>query len=169
MYDPQLVDEMLNSKQKDVIVEFLRKFEPKTVDVRITLDRIIAVDIGLDSFLPVNHLGGGPGRMLTILSGLYGTRTGILIIDEVENGFHVSSITELWRMILEHSRITNTQVFVTTHSRDVLEGLNDVLVGEQDSVACYWLSKLDSDQIKAYRYSPLELAGALDANIDIRH
>ena len=167
-YGPNMVDRMLNEKRKDVLVSSLQSIEPKVRDIRIGLNGIVMVDIGMDNFLPINHLGGGMVHVLNILSTIYWARNGILLIDEVENGLHVSSIKYLWEIILEASRQNHTQIFMTTHSSDVIKGLRSALQGKSDSVACFWLSKLDDDRIKAYRYSPDRLEKALDAGIDIR-
>ncbi len=58
---------------------------------------------------------------------------------------------------------------MTTHSQDVITGLNMVLKERPDSVACFWLKKLTDDKIKAYRYNPNELDKALESGVDIRH
>ena len=167
-YGPNMVDRMLNEKRKDVLVSCLQVIEPKVQDIRIGLDGIVMVDIGMDNFLPINHLGEGAMRILNILSTIYWARNEILMIDEIENGLHVSSVEHMWEMILESSRRNHTQIFMTTHSSDVIKGLSLVLQDKSDSVACFWLSKLDDDRIKAYRYSPDRLEKALDAGIDIR-
>ncbi len=168
-YDANLVDEMLNQKLKTEVINCLQSIEPKVQDIRTTMHGIVAVDIGLDKFLPINYLGDGTVRIMAILSSIYGTKNGILMIDEIENGLHVSSIKHLWEVVLAHSKKTNTQIFMTTHSHDVITGLNLALKDKQDSVACFWLSKFDTDEVKAYRYAPDELDKALDAGIDIRH
>ncbi len=168
-YDANLVDEMLNEKLKTEVINCLQSIEPKVHDVRTTMHGIVAVDIGLDKFLPINYLGDGTVRIMAILSSIYGTKNGILMIDEIENGLHVSSVKHLWEVVLAHSKKTNTQIFITTHSRDVITGLNLALKDKQDSVACFWLSKFDTDEVKAYRYDLDELDKALDADIDIRH
>ena len=167
-YGPNMVDKMLNEKCKDVLVGYLQAIESKVQDIRIGLDGIVMVDIGMDNFLPINHLGAGIVRILNILSTIYWARNGILMIDEVENGLHVSSIKYMWEMVLESSKQNNTQIFMTTHSSDVIQGLSLALQDKSDSVACFWLSKFDDDRIKAYRYSPDRLEKALDADIDIR-
>ena len=167
-YRPNMVDRMLNEKRKDVLVSYLQDIEPKVQDIRIGLDRIVMVDIGMDNFLPINYLGEGTMRILNILSTIYWTSNEILIIDEIENGLHVSSIKYMWDMVLESSKQNHTQIFMTTHSSDVIKGLSLALQDKSDSVACFWLSKFDDDRIKAYRYSPDRLEKALDAGIDIR-
>ena len=168
-YGPNMVDRMLNEKRKDVLVKSLQSIEPNIKDIRIGLNGIVMIDIGMDNFLPINHLGGGMVHILNILSTIYWAKNEILIIDEVENGLHVSSIKHLWDMVLYASLQNYTQIFMTTHSSDVIKGLRMALQDKSDSVACFWLDKFDDDRIKAYRYSPDELESALDAGIDIRH
>lgn len=167
-YDPNLVDRMLNEKRKDVLMGYLQAIEPNVQDIRIGLDGVVMVDIGTDNFLPINHLGDGVVRILNILSYIYSTMNGILMIDEIENGLHVSSIKYMWDMVLDASKQNNTQIFMTTHSSDVIKGLSLALKDKADSVAGFWMSKFDDDRIKAYRYSPDRLEKALDAGIDIR-
>lgn len=168
LYSPNSVDRMLNEKHKDVILNWLQSIEPKVQDIRINMNGVVMVDIGMDNFLPINHLGDGVVRILNMLSYIYSVKNGILMIDEVENGLHVSSIEYMWEMVLESSKQNNTQIFMTTHSSDVIKGLSLALKDKSDSVAGFWLSKFDDDRIKAYRYSPDRLEKALDAGIDIR-
>ena len=168
-YGPEMVDRMLNEKNRDMLVSNLQYIEPKVQDIRIGLNGIMMVDIGMDHFLPINHIGGGMVHILNILSTIYRAKNEILIIDEIENGLHASSIKYMWDMVLESSKQNNTQIFMTTHSSDVIKGLSLALQDKSDSVACFWLSKFDDDRIKAYRYSPDGLKNALDIGVDIRH
>ena len=168
-YGPHMVDRMLNEKRKAVLVSSLQSIEPKVRDIRIGLNGIVMVDIGMDNFLPINHLGDGIVRILNILSTIYWASNEILVIDEIENGLHVSSIKYLWEMVLDASLKNHTQILMTTHSNDVIRGLRMAMEDKSDSVACFWLDKFDDDRVKAYRYSPDELESALDAGIDIRH
>ncbi len=174
-YDSVLVDNMLKEKHKDVILKWLKSVESKIQDVIISLNGAVMVDIGLDNFIPLNLLGDGLLRILNILSGIYATKNGVLMIDEIENGLHVSSIQNMLKMVFEHSNQTKTQIFMTTHSKDVIEGLKvfcqgNLLQETSDEFACFWLNELEkTDQIKAYRYSPKELEQALNSDIDVRH
>ena len=168
-YYSNSVDVMLNEKRKDLILQCLQSIESKVQDIRTGMNGLVMVDIGMDNFLPINHLGGGIVRILNILAYIYSVRNGMLMIDEVENGLHVSSIKYMWDMVLESSKQTNAQILMTTHSNDVIKGLRMALQDKTDSVACFWLDKFDDDRVKAYRYSPEELESALDAGLDIRH
>lgn len=157
---------MLNGKHKNDILRWIQHIEPKVQNIKINKG-IVMVDIGMDNFLPINHLGDGIVRILNILSYIYSTRNGILMIDEIENGLHVSSMRYVWDMVLDFSEQNNTQIFMTTHSGDVIKGLSLALIDRSDSVAGFWLSKFD-DRIKAYRYSSDGIKNALEVGIDIR-
>ncbi|WP_462137140.1 AAA family ATPase, partial [Candidatus Mycalebacterium sp.] len=176
-YEPGLVNDMLNQKRKDIILQWLQSIEPKIQDIMMNFRGVVMVDIGLDNFIPINLLGDGLPRILYILSCVYGTRSGVLMVDEIENGLHVSSVHNMLKMILEISAQADTQIFLTTHSNDVIKSLAELSEksselfpgGVENSVACFSLEKNDHDEMKAYKYSPDQIRKSLDSNTDIRH
>lgn len=173
-YDSSLVDKMLNAKRKDSLLHALRFIDPKIQDIRTGADGIVSVDIGLDSFIPINLLGSGIVRILHILSSIEGHRKGIIAIDEIEYGLHVSTMKQMWKMILDHSAECGTQVFATTHDEDVIQSLTEVLNAEecpddwQKETACFHLQKHDSGEVRAFRYPYDSLQKLENSNIDIR-
>lgn len=173
-YDSYLVDNMLNAKRKDSLLRALRFIDPKIQDIKTGADGFVSVDIGLDSFIPINLLGSGIVRILGMLSSIDGLREGIIAIDEIESGLHVSTMKEMWKMILEHSAECGTQVFATTHDGDVVQSLTEVLNAEdcsddwQKETACFHLRKHDSGEVRAFRYPYDSLLKLENSNIDIR-
>ena len=173
-YDSSLVDKMLNAKRKDSLLRALRFIDPDIQDIKTGANGIVSVDIGLDRFIPINLLGSGTSRILDMLSGIEGHREGIIAIDEIENGLHFSTMKEMWKMILEHSAECGTQVFATTHDRDVIQSLTKVLNAEdcpddwQKETICFYLRKHDSGEVRAFRYPYDSLQKLKNSNIDIR-
>ena len=173
-YDSPLVDKMLNAKRKDSLLQALRFIDPNIRDIKTGADGFVSVDIGLDSFIPINLLGSGIARILHILSSIEGHRKGIIAIDEIESGLHVSTMKEMWEMILEHSAVCGTQVFATTHDGDVVQSLTKVLNDEecpddwQKETACFHLRKHESGEVRAFRYPYDSLQKLENSNIDIR-
>ena len=164
------VDKMLNEKKKNVLLSALKSFDPKIVDIKTGSNNLVSVDIGLDRYIPINLLGDGVTRVLNILSGIDATPMGVLTIDEIENGLHVTALEKAWEVILGQSEKSSTQIFITTHSSDVLKSLRNVLSEMlfSDAVACYRLVKHTDDKTRAYRYSSEELEQALSSDTDIR-
>lgn len=171
-YNPKLVEDIIQKKRKDVITRYLSLIEPKIQDVSMGMRGIVSVDIGLDALIPINLLGDGMLRMLAMLTYIRGTENGILMLDEIENGLHVSSIQHMLDMLIKYSRESNTQIFMTTHSMDVIRALSKISTVSDiggDEVACFWIDKTETDRTRSYRYSPDDLKKAVDADIDPRH
>ena len=167
-YNSDFVDHMLNEKQKGLILSCLKSIDPKIVDIRTGTRGLVSVDIGLDSFIPINLLGDGIIHILKILSSI--GMAGILFFDEIENGLHVSALEHAWGVVIDQSAKSNAQIFMTTHSGDAIKSLRNVLDSQllSDAVACYRLVKFPDDVVRAYRYSGEQLGMALDSDTDIR-
>lgn len=169
-YDFNFVDRMLNEKKKDLLLTPLQSLDDKITDIRIGAQGLVSVDTGLDSFVPINLFGDGMVRILNIASGISETSNELLMVDEIENGLHVSVLEQVWKVVLDWSEKYNTQVFITTHSGDVIRSLRNVLDENMfsESVACYRLVKFEEGETEAYRYSPEQLGMALNSDTDIR-
>jgi len=169
-YDFNFVDQMLNEKKKDLLLAPLQSLDDKIADIRVGGQGRVSVDTGLDSFIPINLFGDGMVRILNIASGISETSNELLMIDEIENGLHVTVLDQVWKVVLDWSGKYNTQVFITTHSEDAIKSLRKVSDEHlfSDAVACYRLVKFPDDVVRAYRYSQEQLGMALDSHTDIR-
>ena len=83
----------------------------------------IMVDVGFPKLLPINLMGDGIRKIFSLLVLMYISRDGIILIDEIDNGFHYSAMRQLWSAILISAKEFNTQVFATTHNEDSIRGL----------------------------------------------
>ena len=170
------IGKMLQEKRKDVLLESLQKIDPRIQDIQISTTRVVLADIGVKSFIPLNLLGDGLLHMVNLVSRVDDTRGGVLMIDEFGSGFHVSCVEYIWKVLIEQSRKYDIQVFMTTHSKDVIEGLASLYEQEpalfsenEDDVACFYLDKGGENQLKGYRFSPEDLRHLLQSDTDIRY
>lgn len=62
--------------------------------------------------------GNGLKRMITIALLVIYNKDSAVIIDEVDNGLHYNRYEDFAKMILKSAELANTQVFITTHSRE---------------------------------------------------
>ena len=176
VYDPLSVDKMLGKRRKGVLLEGIQIIEPKILDIKVGPTGVVSVDMDYERFIPINLLGDGLLNIVNIVSTIDSVSEGILIIDEIGVGLHVSCIKHLWRILIEQSRKCDTQMFITTHSNDVIKGLvefykqkNPLFPEDEDAVACFYLNKDGKDQVKGYRYSPEQVKQNLESGTDIRH
>src|SRR5256885_1678397 len=61
---------------------------------------VIHGDVGLDLLVPVAFMGEGMRRLLSILLAI-SNASGPVLIDEIENGFHHSVMTRVWKAIAQ--------------------------------------------------------------------
>ena len=71
--------------------------------------------------LPLEAVGGGVVRLLSLLVNFFTARGGLIIIDEIENGIHHWALPELWRQIRVLSEELDVQVVATTHSFECIQ------------------------------------------------
>lgn len=74
-----------------------------------------------DSPVPLKSFGDGVNRIFSIILSLANARSGILLVDEIENGIHYTAQAELWSIIFDLARRLDVQVFATTHSWDCID------------------------------------------------
>ena len=176
LYDPFSVDKMLGERRKRVLLDGIQLIEPRIHDIKVGPAGVVSVDLGYDRFIPINLLGDGLLSIVNIISTIDSASGGVLMIDEIGTGLHASYLEHLWKIFIEQSRNRNTQMFITTHSLDVIEALviscrqkNLLFSEDEDAVACFFLEKSNKDQVRGYRYSVEQIRQALKSNTDIRN
>src|SRR5208337_387744 len=66
-------------------------------------------DIGLSNSLPLPLMGEGMGKLNSLLLRFANAKNGVVLIDEIENGFHYSILKDIWKVIFEASKKFNVQ------------------------------------------------------------
>lgn len=164
-----LVD-VIKNKDEAFIVNALRLIEPNIKDFVLSQNEVL-VDIGLDKRIPINMMGDGARKILSILTSIYECKNGIVLIDELSNGFHYSVMKGVWRSIVSVAKKNNVQIFATTHDLDSIKGLRDAAMsGEEydDSIVCFKLQRTADYELKSYTYSLDSVDYSLTQKIEIR-
>lgn len=166
--DREKLHKMFQEKQEQILLDALRVIEPHVRDVVLSGDMLM-VDVGMPTRLPVNVLGDGVRKVLSFVLSVMNCRNGILLVDEIENGLHYSAMEKLWNIILELAKEQNVQIFITTHSYDVLEALSKAWRANNDlSVSAYKLMRREDDEISVLAYNKQELSYAMEQNMEVR-
>ena len=160
------------NKQESHILTALREIDPSINDIQLVGNEIL-VDIGAEQRLPINMTGDGLRKILMIIISIYRCRNGILLIDEIDNGFHFSAMEVLWKAILTTARDNNVQLFASTHNIDSLKGLNNVL-GEaayssyQKKVSAFKLLKDKNGKVTGLRYDYPSFQYSINQELEMR-
>lgn len=159
---------ILQNKDEHFIVDGLKLIEPRVKDFVYT-DQEMLVDVGLEKRIPVNMMGDGARKIVSLLTAVYDCKDGALLVDEISNGFHYSVMCKLWKVLMNAAIKDNTQLFITTHDMDSIKGLRDAALGEYvEKVAAFKLLKTSSDELKAYHYSLESLDYSINQEIEVR-
>jgi AAA15 family ATPase/GTPase len=159
---------ILQNKDEHFIVDGLQLIEPRVKDFIYT-DNEMLVDVGLEKRIPVNMMGDGARKIVSLLAAVYDCKDGALLVDEISNGFHYSVMGNLWKVLIDAAIRNNTQLFITTHDTDSIKGLLDAAIDKyNDLVAAFKLLKTADDELKAYHYSLGSLDYSINQEIEVR-
>lgn len=171
-YNSSVIGEVIVEKKKDALLRYLRIINPRVEEIAVRGDKAY-LDIGLKKMMPLNMFGSGMIRAATILSLSILRAEQILLIDELENGLHYKAIPPLLKTLLEFSSERHLQIFVTTHSREILKALKDVLSlpefsGYRQTTNCYVLQRDKSGLVHSYKYEYRQYEHTIEYDIEIR-
>ena len=164
------LEKIILNKQTDDIVAVLKSIENKITNLTLGTNRMIYADIGLDKFIPINIMGDGIRRILSLIVTAHDTKKGILLIDEIENGLHFSSQKILWKALIEAAIQYDVQLFITTHSYECLRSLMDAFTTDDIIKNEFRLFRLENknEELKSIRYNWTEFTEALQSNWEVR-
>lgn len=153
------------------VVEPLKIIEPRLRGLSVQLIGgvpAIAGDIGMGRMLPVAHMGQGTGHLLTILLAIVSYPKGIVLIDEFENGFHHSSMRDIWKAIALASARSETQLFLTTHSSECIKAAHQAFEELGDDGLCFQRLERRRDGIVPVPYGLEALETTIEAHLEVR-
>lgn len=171
-YNSSVIGEVIVEKKKDELLRYLRIINPRVEEIAVREDKAY-LDIGLKKMMPLNMFGSGMIRAATILSLSILRAEQILLIDELENGLHYQAIPPLLKTLLKFSSEQHLQIFVTTHSREILKALKDVLSlpefsSYRQTTNCYVLQRDKSGLVRSYKYEYRQYEHNIEHDIEIR-
>lgn len=153
---PTQLGDIIVNKQESEILKPLQEIDPDIKDIQLVGSEIL-VDIGANQRLPINMMGDGLRKLLTIIVAIHQCKDGVLLIDEIDNGFHYSAMQVLWKAILKAAVENNVQIFISTHNIDSIKGLASVLsdtttADYQQEVGAFKLIKKTDGEVIALKY-----------------
>lgn len=169
--DARRLGRLVASKQPYSLLDALRIIEPrlrKLAPVPTADGSFIYADIGLDEMLDLRLMGDGLVHLTSILLHIASAAGGIVLIDEIENGLHHSSMHKVWLAIAAAARQFNTQVLATTHSYECIWAAHESFAGSvQYDFHLHRLDRVD-DKIGAFTYDQETLASSVKADLEVR-
>ena len=161
--EKKLWNELLKKRHDKLVVEVLREgYEVDVDDLTYTTydGKTYQLAVKLpNTTLRVDDLGDGAryAVLLTMIAAL--SKDTVLLIEEPENHQHPSGLAKTLDMFLKLVKQNNVQVFITTHSLELLRLLKNISEEKRIDVGIYFFERDERGQVSAR-----ELTGE---NIDV--
>jgi len=141
-------------EKREHVLDLIRQFDPEITDIQI------ASYGGLDAAIYLNHKRLGPAplsvfgdalrRAVLLSSTLPKLVGGLLMIDEIETGIHISSLVKVFDWLMKTAKQFDVQVIATTHSLEAIDGILAASGDNLDDLVTFHLDN-DGDRTDAKR------------------
>lgn len=166
------VSKFILDGRKDDLLDVLRLFDERISDIMTLVENSIpyvyvALTDGMK--MPITYMGDGINKVLHLLLLILNGSRGMVLLDEIENGFHYSVYPKVLSTLYEAALRIHCQLVITTHNDDILRQSVAVMkeLNQLDSL-CYQRLSVSDKGRKAYAFSGDELEVALDAELEVR-
>ena len=154
------------------LLEILRSVEPRVESVlSITSQRGVAVHskiAGMRRVLPLELVGQGLKRVFELAVLTRSAQDGTLIIDEIENGIHFRSLTQMFSQLYELAERFNVQIFAVTRSDECVDAARVAIGATESRGLSYYRLGREKGKIRAHHFDIDKLNRAHDARMEVR-
>jgi ABC-type lipoprotein export system ATPase subunit len=130
---------------------------------------LIHGDVGVQNQIPINLLGSGALTIAAVVMNTIFAKDGVLLIDEFDASIHYSVLKKIWSVVGRLAATFNTEIIVSTHSRECIQAASDGLEDAQLSQNLNYI-RMDrvGPEVTVTAYEPDELKAALEAEWEVR-
>lgn len=121
-----------------------------------------------DQRIPIGSMGDGIWRMLGLALAIVNAKNGILLVDEIDTGFHFSAMFKMWKLIWETAKRLNVQVFATTHNSDCWTSLAAIASTENPSHEGITIHRIEKEKPASVMFTERQVAIAAERGIEVR-
>jgi AAA15 family ATPase/GTPase len=122
---------------------------------------------GLSRKIPLTLASGGMNKLVAILLSIAANVGGLVLVDEIENGFYYAHMADIWNALFVFARKYRCQLFLSTHSYECLTGVAGLAKDNPSEVAVI-RSRLVNGETKLRRFGGEKFVEAIDGNVEIR-
>jgi hypothetical protein len=115
--------------------------------------------------MPMELVSAGINKYLNLLMAIATTPNGVVLIDEIENGFYYSQLPSICRGLLSFCKRFSAQIFTSTHSRELLESMAST---DSDKDICLIRSRRANGYCNMRRFSGADMKAALEQDVEFR-
>lgn len=162
----------LSKEYKDIqFRSVFKSIYPKINDISLELSAshplLFVSSNDVPKKIPIGLASGGSNKLAAILLSMATMEGGLIIVDEIENGFYYKRLPEIWDAIIQFSRHYNCQVFASSHSFECIKALAAYAQQSPDDFSLLrTVSTLSGTEIRHFHGS--QFADAIIDNVEVR-
>jgi hypothetical protein len=153
------------------VLKTLKLIEPRLVRLAAVAGvggTMLWGDIGLNTMAPLALMGDGLSRITAIVLRIATSRHGFVLIDEIESGFHYSTMRDIWSALADAARRFDVQLFATTHSWECIQAAHEAFaVSPTYDFRLHRLDRLNGE-IRAVTYDHGTMSAAIASDLEVR-
>ncbi len=159
-----------NFREEEFIDSFNRLYGSITnlsVEVTAGSPMLYARVNGLPEKIPLTLASGGMSKLAGILLAIPNQAGGVILIDEIENGFYYRRLPMVWKAILDSARAYDCQIFASSHSAECLNAAAALAEESPDEFSVIRTVQKDGEA-KVRQFGGDKFSDAVAENIEIR-
>jgi len=138
-----------------------------SIEMAFGMSSLFARAENLPQKIPLTIASGGMNKLAAILLAFSEMSGGLILVDEIENGFYYERLPEIWAAILDFARLYNCQVFASTHSAECLNSAAE-LASKSPEDFCMLRTVLQNEGTKIRHFDGERFASAVRSNVEVR-
>jgi AAA15 family ATPase/GTPase len=155
----------------EAVIEGLRKEFPYVDDVSIQMRASTAMLYAsiknIPEKMPLGLVSSGINKLVSLMLGIADKPQGIVLVDEIENGFYHDTLPTIWSTLWRLCKGYNAQLFASTHSQECLKALLPAINQNEEDFLLIRTYK-ENGRCLAETFSGRKLESAILQNIDVR-
>ncbi len=160
---------------KSAFVNFMKAVDVRIEDVFVSAETQPAsasfVLAGQEKSYPIALMGDGVRRAAEFAHGLIDSSTKVVCIDEVDAGIHKDAMIGVWRGIYQQVKSKESQVFATTHDREMvvrlLNAVRETEDGEINDICLHQIFRRSDGSIGVTSIRGSEIEDNIQADLEL--
>ena len=152
------------------IISAIKKLYPRiqslSVQTELGQSLLFCEVRGLREKVPIGVESGGTHKLTAYLLGIATQRNGVILIDEIENGFYYKKMPGVWGAIFDFCTMFNVQVFASTHSLECLQAIVPTMRRHEEKFRLIRVERQDKGRVvRVFKGDEFEAAIRTEAEI----
>jgi ABC-type cobalamin/Fe3+-siderophores transport system ATPase subunit len=173
-----LFDQVVLTPEEDLVIEALKIIEPNIERIAVVTSEENRYPGSRSGFavrlanshqrIPIGSMGDGMWHMLGIALALVQARHGFLLVDDIDTGFHFSTLSNMWKLIWETAKRLDIQVFATTHNSDCWTSLAEIANTENPGDDGIMIHRIEKGKPSSVVFTERQVVIAAERGIEVR-